>query len=206
MSWSRVDTECSIHWAHHPPRIVCLHFISKISSWPLNAAWLRCASLYNRPPSASSPSELNGNVTFPWMWDNELMITVSAPGAPSIDCLQVLVQPRSITDPKCISKLARLRPASSNDHGLQVHIQTRSITACKFAWSWPRSSSTNSLDYDLGLHLQIHLVAASKSSLNSLDHSLGVYLWVHGIIIFRRTSHCSQAPPAASPDIPCVDT
>jgi len=56
VSWSRVDTECSIHWAHHPPRIVCLHFISKISSWPLNAAWLWCASLYNRPPSASSPS------------------------------------------------------------------------------------------------------------------------------------------------------
>jgi len=33
---------------------------------------------------------------------------------------------------KCISKLARLRPASSHDHGLHVHLQTRSITASKY--------------------------------------------------------------------------
>ena len=60
---------------------------------------------------------------------------------------------------------------------------TRSITAYKFTSSWPPSASPN-----------------------SLDHGLGVYLWVNSNVIFRRTSNCSEALPAASPDIQCVDS
>jgi hypothetical protein len=138
------------------------------------------------------------------------MKRVSAPGAPSIDCLPVLVQTRSIMACKCISKLARLRSPNSLDHGLQVYLQTRSITASKVhlqsrsitasnciskvAPSRPPSVSPNSLDHGL-----------QSASPNSLDHGPGVYPCIHSMVIFRRTSNCSQPPPAASPDLPCAD-
>jgi hypothetical protein len=32
-----------------------------------------------------------------------------------------------------------------------------------------------------------------------------IYLWAHSIVIFSCTLKCSQPPPAASSDIPCVD-
>jgi len=90
----------------------------------------------------------------------------------------------------CFSKLGPSRPqsayVSSIDHGLQVHLWTRSITASQciseFTQSWSPIASPN-----------------------PLDHGLGVNLWVHSIVIFRRTLNCSQAPSAASRDIPCVD-
>ena len=93
-------------------------------------------------------------VTFTWWRVNQPMNRVSAPGAPSIDRLEVLIQSPlittskfcpnlldhglqvhlqtcSITDPKCICRLAQLLPARSHNHGLQLHLQTRLITACK---------------------------------------------------------------------------
>jgi hypothetical protein len=73
---------------------------------------------------------------------------------PSIDRLQVLVQSRSITASKCISKLARLRPPISHNHGLQVHLQTRSITDSKCI--------SNSLDYGVQVYLQTRSITASK--------------------------------------------
>jgi hypothetical protein len=120
---------------------------------------------------------------------------VSAPGAPSIDRLQVLVQSRSITASKCISKLAPSQPRNvypnSLHRGLQMYLQTRSIAASKciskLARSRPPSVSLNSLDHDLGVHLQVHSIRASKciskyarlplpcASPKSLNHSLGVY-------------------------------
>jgi len=48
---------------------------------------------------------------------------------------------RTITASKCISRLARLRPASAHDHGLQVHLQTRSIPASKRITAFMRSPS-----------------------------------------------------------------
>jgi len=100
------------------------------------------------------------------------------------------LQSRSITASKCISKLAPLqRP--------QLHLQTPLITISEcismFTRSRPPSVSPSTLDYRLQVHLQ------------SLDYSCGVYLEVHSIVIFRCTSNCCQAPPAANPDIPCVD-
>jgi len=131
---------------------------------------------------------------------------------------------------KCISKLARSRPPrvspNSVDHGLQVYLQTRIITACKFARSWPPSAYLQTLLITANKCIsklarlrppQVHSITPSKciskyprlpppsASPKLLDHSLGVYLWVHSIVIFRRTSNCSQAPPAAGPDIVCVD-
>ena len=59
----------------------------------------RRSSLHDRPPSASSPSQLKGEVTLSHSYGCELTDTwVWAPSAPSIDCLQVLVQTCSITD------------------------------------------------------------------------------------------------------------
>jgi len=117
----------------------------------------RCASIHDQPPSASSPWELKGKVTLSqhfnsceWTnWWN----TVSAPAAPSIDRLQVLVQSRLVMPSKCISKLARSWPWISHYHGLQVHLQTRSITASKCIsklaqWQTP-SVSPNLLEYGL---------------------------------------------------------
>jgi len=113
----------------------------------------------------------------------------SATGAPSIDCLQGLVQYHSITASLCISKLAQSgrRSASPNllDHGLQVHLQSRSIMASKcisrLALLWLaslhdqclQSGSPNSLDY--GLQVRTIMVCRCTCP-NSLDHSLQVHL------------------------------
>jgi len=123
---------------------------------------------------------------------------------------QVHLYTHSITASKCISQFTPFRsPTASShslDHNIQLHVQTRSITAYKFTRSWPPL-----------VHLPLHLITASKCGSNygqlppaspsqkSLDHSLGVNLWVHSIAISRRTSNCSQALPATSPDLPCVD-
>jgi len=144
-----------------------------------------------------------------------------SPGTPSIDRLQALIQSHSITDSKCISKLAWSRPPSESpdwlDYGLQVRTIMASNCISKHARSPPPSASPNLLDHNLRVHLQVHPKTASKciskyarlpspsASPNSLVHSLRVYLSVHLSKIFRRSSNCSQAPPAASPDIPCFD-
>jgi len=80
--------------------------------------------------------------------------------------LQVHFPTRLITASKCISKLARLRPAGFHEHGLQVHLQTRSITisGCisKSIWTRPRSVSLNTLDSHLQEHLQTRSITASE--------------------------------------------
>ena len=153
----------------------------------------------------------------------------SWPPSVSPDLLDYGLQVCTIMASKCISKLCWLWPPSSHDHGLQcispnsldqgiqVYLQPRSIADSKFARSRSPSASPNLLAHDLGVHLKVHLITTPKcssndallplpsSSANSLDHSLGVYLGVHSIVIFSCTPNCSQALPAASPDIPCVD-
>jgi len=123
----------------------------------------------------------------------------------------------SIPASMCISDFTRSQSPSASvnslDHGLQVYVQTRLITAGKFAPALPPSASPNSLGHGLQVSLQTGSITACKfarawppsASPNSLDHGLGVYLCVHSIVIFRRTSNCSQALPATSPDIACVD-
>jgi len=136
--------------------------------------------------------------------------------------LQVHLQTRSITASKCIIKLARLRPASSHNHGHEVHIS-------KLTQLRPPSVSPNSLDY--GFHKRISILPLSRSrsaSPSPLNHGLLVYLQIRStttskcisnaawswprsvalsllILIFWHTLNSSEAPPAAIPDIPCVD-
>jgi hypothetical protein len=123
--------------------------------------------------------------------------------------LQVDLQTHSITASKCISQLARSRPP--------IHLQTHTITDSNFEWSWLPTISSNLLDHALGGCLYVYSITASKciskyswlprasGSGNSLEYGLGVFRWVHSIVIFRRTLNCSQASPAASLDISCVD-
>jgi len=113
------------------------------------------------------------------------------------------------------SRLPGASPKSLN-HGRQVYLRSRLFAASKFARSWPPRASPNSFNDALGVHPLVHSITASKCisnfarllppsvSPNLTDHDLGVYHGVHSIIIFRHTLNCSQALPAASPDIPCV--
>jgi len=102
----------------------------------------------------------------------------SWPPSASPNSLDYALQVSTIMASNCIS------PNSLN-HGLQVHPQTRSITVFKCISQSARSRLRN-------------------VSPNPLDIGFRVYLLVHSIVIFRPTSNYSQAPPAPSPDIPCV--
>jgi len=112
--------------------------------------------------------------------------------------LQVYLQTRSITGSKCMSRLARSRPASSHDHGLQVHIS-------KLARLRPASLSPHSLDY--GLHKCISNLPRSQSwcaSLCSLNHSLQVCLQIRSITpskcIFTLGRSGARRKSRSSPD------
>jgi len=177
-----------------------------------------CKLAGSRPPSASLSSTWSGPSTASLSYSISACkwISKAAQSWPPSASLS-----NGITSCNYISKLTRLWPASapqcSLDHGLQVHLQTRPITASWFARSSPPDASPNLLDYGLQVDLWVHSITASQciSKLtpsrppcaypSSPNNCHQVYLWVHSIIIFRRTSICCQAPPAASPDIPCVD-
>jgi len=157
------------------------------------------------------------------------MKRVSAPRAPSIDCLPVLIQTCSITASKCISKLARsqLPCASLNslNRGLQVHLRCHSITASnyitKLARSLPPNASPNSLDHGLQVNLQIRSITVSKftrswppsASTHLFDHCLQVHLqtWYHipskvhrltrSITAFKFISELAWLRPPSSYDL-----
>jgi hypothetical protein len=226
-----VDTEYSIHRVHHTPSTAsaedCLSSVHS-HDYVLTAECIisfRRASLHDRPPSASSPWELKGKVTLSHSHicksTNWWIVSQHPARRPS-------------TGSKYLSNFAWLRPPSSHDHRLQLHLQHRLITASKWisklARSRPPSSCPNSLHHGFQVHLQTSLIAISECiskftrsrppsvcakavdyclqvrlPTRSLAHGLDVYFWVHSIVIFRPDSNCSQAPPAASPDLPCVD-
>jgi len=207
---STAFTEYCIHRVQHLPKIVCLPFILKILSWPLNVASASGVPTYTFDHhQPNSPWQLKGCVTFSQSHGCELTNSWNQSQHPPR---------RPSTASKFLSKLATFRLPSSHNHGFQMHLQTHSNTASKLARSRPPSA-----------YLQTGQVTASKCisklsrswppsvspnsrddghqspSPNPLDHDLAVYLWVHLIIIFRFTTNCSQPQPAASPDIPCVD-
>jgi len=145
------------------------------------------------------------------------MNRVSAPGRPSMDRLQVLLQFCLTVSSKCISLLSRSRPPSaapnSLKHGFQVYLPTPSIMASNCISRITRLQPPSSHDRRLQVHLKPRSIMASmfasswppSASPKSLDHDLRVHLYFQSMTMFRHTSNCSQAPPAASPDIPCVD-
>jgi len=189
MSWHQVQhtprtayNVYSIHQVQHLHKTVRLPFIQMITSWPLNVA-----SFSGIPPytinhhQSSSPWELNAKFTLSqshvcqlknWWMESQHLARLS------IDCLQVLVQSRTIPaskfaqlwPPKCISKLAWLRPSSASPNSLNYSLQTCTIAASKcisklvwlrrtncliaasmFARSWPPST-----------YLQTRMITASK--------------------------------------------
>jgi len=150
------------------------------------------------------------------------MNRVSSPGAPSFDRLQVLVQSRSITASKCISKLARSRPPTvspaSLDYGLQVRTIMASKCISKLARSRPPGASLSSPDVGIQLHLQTGAIMASKfiseftitaskciSKLarsrppSSHDHGLQLHLQTGSITASKCIAEFTQsASPSAS--------
>jgi len=94
------------------------------------------------------------------------MNIVSLPGAPYIDRIQVVVQSRTITASKCISKLARSRPPSvsptSLDYCLQVRTSMASRCISKLARLRSCSASLSSLDRGLQVYLEIPSITDSK--------------------------------------------
>ena len=123
---------------------------------------------------------------------------------------------------KCKVGLSHSHSCKSTNWWIELHYPVgRPSTVFKYSsnltWSWPSTASPNSLNEDLGMHLKVHLITASKciykyarllppsESPSLLDHGLGAYLWNHSIVILRHTLNYSQAPPAVSPDIRCVN-
>ena len=100
----------------------------------------QCASLHNRPPSASSPWELKGKFTLSHSHGCELTHWWIESQHP--------VRSWS-TASQYSSKLARLWPPCSLNSGLQLYLRTRLITASKLARSRLLSVFPNSLDYGL---------------------------------------------------------
>jgi hypothetical protein len=70
-------------------------------------------------------------------------------------------QTRSITASQCISKLTRLQPPRSHDHGIQVHLQTCSITASKCIFKLARLQPPTSHNHGRQVHLQPYSITAS---------------------------------------------
>jgi len=96
----------------------------------------RCASLHDRPPSASFPWELEGKVTLShshgceltnWWIESQHLACRPSTASKYWSKLARLRLPSSHDHcPKCISKLARSRPPSASpnslDHSLQVYL------------------------------------------------------------------------------------
>jgi hypothetical protein len=138
---STAYTEYSIHNVQHTPSTAYTNYIiHQVQHTPSTASTndgfsslhshdykltLECsfsfwsASLHDRPPSNQlfrKHQRERQLLTVPWLRLDELMNKVWAPSAPSFDCIQILVQTRSITASKCISNLAQSRPPISYRH------------------------------------------------------------------------------------------
>jgi len=223
---STAFTEYSIHGIQHTPKIVCLPCILMITSWPPDVA-----SACGMPPSMtdrhqrafheSSMVKSHSDSCELTNWWKESQHAARLPSTASKYSSKLArLRPPSSHNHRLqvpISKLARSRPPSISANSLDYSLQLRTIMAsmCIYtlAWSRPPSASPNLLNHNLQVYVYTRPITASKftrsrppsASPNSLDHGLRVYLWVYLIVIFRRTLNCTQALPAASPDIPCVD-
>jgi len=115
---STVFTKYSIHWVHHTPSTAstqeCLSFFhsNDYELTPECSFSFWHSSLHNRLPSARTAQRLSHIVTFPRLRVYYLKEWVSAPGAPSIAYLQILVQTRSIM----AYKFAPSWPPSGSPH------------------------------------------------------------------------------------------
>jgi len=130
---------------------------------------------------------------FAQLWPPKCICTVATWQPPS-----AYLQTHSIMASKCISRLARLRSVCLHDHGLQLNLHVCSITTsewiCKFTRSRPPTASPNPIDYCFQVHFQTSSITASECTSEFTESSFSGAPWIG-----------SETPPAASPDIPCVD-
>jgi len=214
MSRSWVDTEYSIHWVQHPPKIVCVPFILRILSWPLNvasASGVPPCTIYRHQPALHESPKIKSPCYIPTvasqLTDETSFSTLGTvhwlPRCTSSNSLNCGLQVRTIMPSKTISKLTLLLPPNSLNHGLQVYLQTRLITASKciskFTQSQSRSASLSSLDQGRQVYLQISLITTSKCisklgrsqpwtvSMSSLDRHSQAHLQ------FLPSTTCSQS-------------
>jgi len=145
-----------------------------------------------------------------------MMKGVTEPGAPSIYCYQVLIQPRTITASKFALSCSPTASSTWIDYNLQVNLQAGSIMASKCIpkgvqlqpQMFARSSSykcisPNSVNHGLQLYLRTPSITPSKfawpyppsASPHSLDHDLGVHRLVHSITASKRISKYARLPP-----------
>ena len=180
---SKVYTEYSIHRVQHPPMIVCLPSILMITSSPQNvgsASGVLPYTIDRHQPARHDSSTVKSPCHIP-MFLSQLTDeyglstrhTIHRPPPStrpiSLDYdFHVYLQTHFIPAYKCISKLSRLRPASSLYHGLQVYLQTSLITVCKcvskLTQSCPRSVSLSSLNRHFQPHLEFLSCTACSQS------------------------------------------
>jgi len=189
-----------------------VRLLSTSSMYSSNLAW-------SLPPTDSPNSLDHGlqvHLSVTWSWppnalpdslDHGFQVHLWVQLDPN---LQVHYQSRSMTASNCIFEFNLILPS-------KYISEFNSITACKFARSWHLGAPPNLLDHGLQVHPWVHLIKASQciskltgsrppsASLCSHNNRLLVYIWVHSIVIFRRTTNCSEALPAAIPYIQCVD-
>jgi len=90
------------------------------------------------------------------------MKCVSAPGTPSIDCLQVLLQSCLITAYMFPQSWPPSASPNSLYYGLQVRMFIAFMCVYKLSPSWSRSASLSSLDHGLQMYFQIPSITISK--------------------------------------------
>ena len=181
LTLSTASTEYSIHRVQYPPSIASIqNCLSSLHSHDYELTpecsfnfWR--ASLQDRSPPASSPSELKRKVTSSHSCDCELTnwwIQFQHPA-----CLLS-------TASKYSSNLALLwLPSASSkllDHGLQVHLWV--------TWLWPPNAFPNSHDQGLQVHLWVTWSRSPSASLSSIDHGLPVHLQIHSITALKFIS------------------
>jgi len=177
----------------------------------LELAGSRASSWHNDGPQNSL---YTGSIT---IWKSITMFTRSWPPNVSSNRLDSCVQVRTITASKYISEFARSQPPGVTPNLHDYSLQSCTITVFNFALSKHAHESPNSSNHELRVLLNVLSIMGTKcisksarleaqiESPNSFVHSLGMYLWVHSTVNFRRPLNCYPAPPAASPNIPCVD-
>jgi len=201
MSWHRVQ---------HTPSTISTHYcVSSLHSrnyelTPECSFICLLASLHDRPWSASSPWQLQGEVTLSHSNGRKLTNWWNESQHPAR---------RPLTASKFSSKHAQLRPSSSYDHWLQVHLRTPKITASKVARSWPPSVSPNWLDSRLQVHLETHSITISEciskftplhppsSSANMLYYRLHMNLQTRWIMASESISEFARSSFSGVPEI-----
>jgi len=200
MPWSWVNTDYSIHWVLHHPKIDSLLLPASLISHLLGRP---SCTQFSTFPQWRVNQWIESEFP-PHLFPNPPRPVQTPPSTPTLSIdhgLQVHLQICSGTASKWIAEFTRSRPPSASphslDHGLNLHLSLHSLSASKciskLARLWPPSASLYSLNHGRQLHHWIHLLSASMcisqltrlwppgASPNSLDHGLQLHLWVHSI-------------------------